>query len=257
MERFICDNVYVPLRSGPTHKSEMLSQILFGERYTITDSSGSWTKIRNEFDNFCGWIDSGHIRHLPDDSDSCGHVLNRTLVCHKEDKTRLVLEPGCEIFNPDFEEKTFTAGKTIFRASQEFNMKFIATDDKLQDIAMRFINSPYIWGGRVPSGIDCSGLTQLAFKIAGIKIPRDAADQACEGTLVSFLEEALAGDLVFFGDDRITHVGMLISRGLVIHASGRVRIDQIDHQGIFKREINGYSHTLRTIRRIPAVRQER
>jgi cell wall-associated NlpC family hydrolase len=117
---------------------------------------------------------------------------------------------------------------------------------------MKFINSPYIWGGRIPSGIDCSGFTQLVYKIHGKPIPRDSYYQAETGTEVSFIDEAKPGDLVFFDDDRgkITHVGMILSRGLVIHASGRVRIDTIDHQGIFKQEKGDYSHHLRTIRRI-------
>lgn len=252
METFICENVFVPLRSGPSHKTEMLSQILFGEKYSIVDKAGSWVKIETVFDNYMGWLDIDHLQHSPVDDILSGHVLNRALLCYKNDKTKIVLEAGCEIFNPDFDGKVFYIGNSQYTAKSEFGNNYISSNDSLADSAIKFINSPYIWGGRVPSGIDCSGLTQLVYKIRGIPIPRDSWKQAEAGKNIDFIEQAEPGDLVFFDNDRgkITHVGMILSKGLVIHASGRVRIDSIDHQGIFKPEIGGYSHKLRTIRRI-------
>jgi gamma-D-glutamyl-L-lysine dipeptidyl-peptidase len=252
MENYICENVFVPLRSGPSHKTEMLSQILFGEKYSISDKAGSWLKIETVFDGYMGWIDGDHLQHSPVESDSGGHVLNRSLLCYKDDKTKMILEAGCEIFNPDFEGKVFYAGNNKYSADGEFSNKFISTNDSLTDSAMKFINSPYIWGGRIPSGIDCSGLTQLVYKIHGIIVPRDSWQQAETGKTIDFIDQAEPGDLVFFDKERgkISHVGMILSRGLVIHASGRVRIDRIDHQGIFKSEQGGYSHHLRTIKRI-------
>ena len=252
MEKYICQNVFVPLRSGPSHKTEMISQILFGEKYSVIDKSGSWMKIETVFDNYSGWVDIDHMQYLPDEVNSSGFVLNRTLLCYKNDKTKLVLEAGCEIFNPDFENKIFTAGKNIYTTSDEFTKKHISSNDSLAETAMTFINSPYLWGGRIPSGIDCSGLTQLVYKIHGIKIPRNSWLQAETGKNIDFIDSSEPGDLVFFDDERgkISHVGMIISRGLVIHASGRVRIDSIDHQGIFKPESANYSHHLRMIKRI-------
>jgi cell wall-associated NlpC family hydrolase len=254
MEVYICENVFVPLRSGPSHRSEMLSQVLFGEKYSVIDQSGHWFKIETQFDNYTGWIDTDHMQHTEADGSAAGHVLNRSLLCYKNDKTKLVLEAGCDIYSPDFENKTFTAGKNTYTAGKEFSNHYITADNSLADTAMKFINSPYIWGGRIPSGIDCSGFTQLVYKIHGKPIPRNSWQQAEAGTPVSFIDETKPGDLVFFDDERgkISHVGMIISRGLVIHGSGRVRIDTIDHQGIFKEEFGRYSHHLRTIRRIMA-----
>jgi cell wall-associated NlpC family hydrolase len=252
MERFVCENVFVPLRSGPSHKEEMLSQILFGEKYEVIDQIGHWMKIKTQFDNYTGWMDLNHLQHTEETDNSSGHVLNRSLLCYKSDKNRLVLEAGCEIYSPDFKNRTFMAGKNTYTTGDEFSENYIVTKESISDTAMKFINSPYIWGGRIPSGIDCSGFTQLVYKLQGKPILRDSWQQAKAGTEVSFIDETKPGDLVLFDDERrkISHVGMILSRGLVIHASGRVRIDSIDHQGIFKAEINDYSHHLRTIRRI-------
>lgn len=250
MERFICENVFVPLRSGPSHKSEMLSQVLFGEKYSIIDRAGSWIKIKTDFDNYTGWIDSDHLQHSPDRDDTMGLVLNRSLACVKNDETRIVLEPGCEIYNPDFEDNSFIIGGNKYTG--ELGNQHIEIKESLADTALRFINSPYIWGGRIPSGIDCSGFTQLVYKIHHIPIPRDSSQQADAGKTIDFIDNAKPGDLVFFDNEKgnISHVGMIFSGGLVIHASGRVRIDPIDHQGIFRKEKKGYSHKLRLIRRI-------
>ena len=146
----------------------------------------------------------------------------------------------------------FQRVKTDILLTSDFSPAYLKVSESLADTAMKFINSPYIWGGRIPSGIDCSGFVQLVYKIRGIKIPRDSWQQAEAGESVSLFGEALLAILCLFDDERgkITHVGMILSQGLVIHASGRVRIDTIDHQGIYKNEIKGYSHKLRTIRRI-------
>ncbi|HVN58768.1 MAG TPA: C40 family peptidase [Bacteroidales bacterium] len=252
MSKYICENVFVPLRSGPSHRAEMLSQIVFGEKYAIVGEAGKWIKIETEFDKFTGWLDLDHLQHCPEKSGSRSYVINKALPCFKKDKSRMVLEPGSEIYDPDFTSFTFMAGENIFHASDDFNKSYVSANESLTDTALRFINSPYIWGGRIPSGIDCSGLTQLVFKIHGIAIPRNSAQQAEIGDSVNMINDARPGDLVFFDNERgiITHVGMVFSEGLVIHASGRVRIDNLDHQGIFKPETGKYSHHLRLIKRI-------
>ncbi len=252
MEKYICDNVFVPLRSGPTHKSEMLSQVLFGEKYIIADKAGSWIKVTTLYDNYSGWLDTDHLQHRPDINNKTGYVINRPVTCFREDKTKMVLEAGCEIYDPDFVSRSFNLGDRRYKAGEDFNEKCIKVNETLSDTAVRFINSPYIWGGRIPSGIDCSGLVQLVYKIHGTAIPRDSGDQAETGNMIDFIHETKPGDLVFFDNERgkISHVGMIFSDGLVIHASGRVRIDAIDHQGIFRTDTGRYSHRLRMIRRI-------
>jgi len=201
MDTFACCNVFVPLRSGPSHRSEMLSQVLFGEKYTITDHVGHWYRIETLFDNYAGWIDTDHLQHSPAGEDDKGQVLNRSLLCHREDGTKVVLEAGCEGYDPDFEKGSFRAGSSVFTTRPDFSQSFLKVSETLADTALKFINSPYIWGGRIPSGIDCSGFVQLVYKIQGIKIPRDRWQQAEAGVSITFQEETLPGDLRLFDDE--------------------------------------------------------
>lgn len=258
MKQFVCENVFVPLRLMPNHRSEMTSQVLFGEKYTIVDEVPGWTKIKLEFDGFSGWVDNDHVYHSEADNSEKGLVLNRSLLCYRPDGTKMILEAGSEIYDPDTDNKTFRAGKNLYKASRDFSADYITVNGDPAETAMKFINSPYIWGGRVPSGIDCSGFTQLVYKIHGIAIPRNSRTQAGKGETVEFIKDARPGDLVFFGSAKgqITHVGMILSEGLVIHASGRVKVDIIDHQGIFRKDINAYSHKLRVIKRMTGWRVE-
>ncbi|MGE3825539.1 MAG: C40 family peptidase, partial [Bacteroidia bacterium] len=122
----------------------------------------------------------------------------------------------------------------------------------VSEYATVFLNAPYLWGGRSVFGIDCSGFTQVVFKMAGIQLKRDAYQQAEQGITLSFVEEAQTGDLAFFDNEegKIVHTGIVLSQGKIIHASGKVRIDKLDHQGIYNHDTKKYSHKLRLIKRV-------
>ena len=124
--------------------------------------------------------------------------------------------------------------------------------EKLAENALMYLNAPYLWGGRSPLGIDCSGFTQMVYRLQGVDLPRDAYQQAEVGTTLSFVEESEAGDLAFFdnNEERITHVGIILENNHIIHASGKVRIDRIDQQGIFNKELGTHTHKLRLIKSI-------
>ena len=117
--------------------------------------------------------------------------------------------------------------------------------------AFMYLNAPYLWGGKTPFGIDCSGFTQMVYKLNGYSLLRDASQQATQGEALSFIEESEAGDLAFFDNDEgvITHVGIIMEDNYIIHSSGKVRIDRLDHLGIFNPDTQRHTHKLRVIKK--------
>ena len=124
--------------------------------------------------------------------------------------------------------------------------------DNLVNTALHYLNSPYMWGGKSPFGIDCSGFVQCVYQLHGVQLPRDAYLQAEHGETLGFIDESEAGDLAFFDDEegKITHVGIIMSDYHIIHAFGQVRIDRLDQTGIFNNALNKHTHKLRVIKKI-------
>ncbi len=223
-----CAVSIAPIRKEPSDRSEMVSQLLFGEFFEITETSEKWVKIKTELDFYEGWIDRKQAEAI-------------SIFEHSYTPLQV----------PKFiQNQFFPAGSFVKSEGNKLEGQV------LEEIAIGYLNTPYLWGGKTHAGIDCSGFTQMVFRIVGVNIYRDAYQQAEQGAIVSFVEESQTGDLAFFDneDGRITHVGMIIKKESmtfpsIIHASGWVRIDTLDNQGI-KNENGMQSHRLRLIKRI-------
>ena len=124
--------------------------------------------------------------------------------------------------------------------------------DDLVKTAFLYLNAPYLWGGKTPFGIDCSGFTQMVYKLNGYKLLRDVSQQATQGEALSFIEESQPGDLAFFdnSEGEIVHVGIIMKDNYIIHAYGKVRIDRLDQSGIYNTEARKHTHKLRVIKKI-------
>ncbi|MBT8295256.1 MAG: C40 family peptidase, partial [Gramella sp.] len=128
----------------------------------------------------------------------------------------------------------------------------VSKKENLIDTAILYLNSPHLWGGKSPFGIDNSGFTQTVYKLNGFKIKRNASEQAKQGEALSFIEECEPGDLAFFDDNEgvINHVGIMMKDNYIIHVDGKVRVDRIDHSGIFNSDLRKHTHKLRVIKKI-------
>lgn len=253
----ICKVSISPMRRSPDDKSEMVSQLLFGEPVTIFSKKGkNWLKIVSSLDEYIGWVDEKQIIRVSEKEHNsflgCTvHAFDWVHGAVSNNKTIPITTGAC-LYN--FDGLTFKLPYGKFQYSgQIINVDQVKKNgDLIVKIAKHFLHAPYLWGGRSPFGIDCSGFTQVVFKFLGIRLPRDSNQQVNEGRMVDFNHEARQGDLAYFvnKDNKVIHVGIIIEESKIIHASGSVRIDTLDHFGIYNAETKSYSHVLKVIKRI-------
>ena len=251
----ICNLSIVPLRLEDTDASEMVNQVLFGESFEVLEKDNKWSKIRLQHDHYEGYIDNKQYEEISEIlfiqlSKETQKYSGEYVDFITDTQNRLITRPvGARL--PFFENNAFTINETLFSYDGSI-FKEQLPKDALVKKAMLFLNSPYLWGGRTPFGIDCSGFTQMVYRLCGHHLLRDAKEQATQGEVLSFIEESEAGDLAFFDNDEgnITHVGIIMNDYKIIHAHGKVRIDTLDHSGIYNVDLQKHTHKLRVIKKI-------
>lgn len=248
----ICNLAIVPLRLEPSDKSEMTSQVLFGEHFKVLEQTPKWSRIELAFDGYNGWIDNKQFREITEadyEKLTSGEiVLSGDLIEYiSTPKNGLITIPlGATL---SFLNSTINTQGFAFDGTSVSGIK---TKKDLIETAFLYMNSPYLWGGRTPFGIDCSGFVQMVYKLNGFRLLRDASQQATQGEALSFIEESEPGDLAFFDNEegRIIHVGIIMEDNYIIHAHGQVRIDRLDHLGIYNIDTKRHTHKLRVIKKI-------
>ena len=248
MKYGLCNLSIVSLRLEAADTSEMVTQVLYGETFKVVEQRKKWSRIRLFFDTYEGWIDNKQFVLIAEED---YHTLNKQKprlvsdlvgMLTTEENMLLALPLGCNVAAASY-LKHISEGTYVSEKQPKAH---------IVDTALLYLNAPYLWGGKTPFGIDCSGFTQMCYKLNGYKLLRDASQQATQGEPLSFIEESEPGDLAFFdnAEGDITHVGIIMKDNYIIHAHGKVRIDRIDHTGIFNYEQRQHTHKLRVIKRI-------
>ena len=249
----ICNLAIVPLRFEPSDKSEIVSQLLFGEHFEILEQLKQWSRIKMHFDGYEGWIDSKQFQLI---SESDFYQLSKDVIILNGDLVEYITTPTNSLLPiPLGSSLSFLNNNEINTSNYNFEgtkISGIKSKECIINTAFMYLNAPYLWGGKNPFGIDCSGFTQMVYKLNGYKLLRDASQQALQGDALSFIEESEQGDLAFFDNEEgnIIHVGIIMEDNYIIHASGKVRIDRLDHLGIYNAETNKHTHKLRVIKKI-------
>lgn len=249
--KYYCGISIAPIRKEPSDRSEMVSQLLFGEQFIVIEKFKGWYLVELMYDGYEGWVDARIAIELIEDING-QYIKNDLQVKYNNKENSCWLSYGSELILGNNGEivsvfGTFQFQDLIEKSEKSFRNRL---DSIIHDCQL-FLNVPYLWGGRSAFGIDCSGLLQVVHKVNGVFLPRDASEQAKIGLSVEY-NDSKKGDLAYFSnlENKITHVGILLNKHEILHSSGWVRIDKFTNSGIISPIDNIKSHHLAFIKRL-------
>jgi hypothetical protein len=252
----VCRLSVVPLQAEP-RTAVHVSQLLFGDAYQVLDRSKDklWLHIKIHFDGVEGWINLHH--HHSISQDYYNQIINADFkittdvvanILYKKSPLPILMGSVVPISNSELfkMEEQFAFNGDAKALSQKREGEFI------RSIALKYLNSPEIVGGKNPFGICAQGFTQMVFKISGYHLPWDLAQQASAGKKVKDASSTKRGDLAFFKNKSgsITHAGIMLEDSKIIHPFGNVRIDLLNDEGVLNADTKVYTHSLAAIRRV-------
>lgn len=231
-----CISGTVPVRVSDSDSSEMDTQLLLGECFEVLAITERWLKIRTLYDKIEGWVNKVQTRFLTSSEfDSwVNHPQKerspyRTFMAYSEyDAIQVPL--GAEVVFDDVSVHLPHGNYEVRDAPL-----LIKQEDSLQT-AEKLLGTPYLWGGRTDTGLDCSGFVQLIYQLFGYRPPRNSSQQVkLQPSVKQGIQKAKRGDLIYFGEtaEKISHVGFYMGNGTLLHASGHVKFNNLIFENRF------------------------
>ena len=247
--RIVCVLSSAPMRGAASHRSEMTSQLLFGETALVREEQLHFWRVQSEHDGYEGWVDPRQFAPAARVTNGAPLVLVDDFTATLSHATTAPPLPlGASL--PAWSKGGVNLDGTFFRLHGQHRIVTPpASAAELLNYARRYLGAPYLWGGRTPWGIDCSGLIQQVCRAFGLTLPRDAAQQLRHGQYVPSLAQARPGDLAFFME-AAEHVGLVVNRKKILHASGSVRLDHLTPEGIVHAQSGALTHRTPQLRRV-------
>lgn len=251
MNKSICLVPVAPMRAEGSHKSEQVSQLVFGDVCEVLDTNNDFVLVRSAYDGYEGWCQKVQLQQVSNEAAYFPTVLTNKWLSEVMVNDQPMMVPAGSNIGFCIDKPAVMGPFVITTKEAGYAVPLKPASHLLQEVALLYLNTPYQWGGRTVFGVDCSGFTQMVYRFCGVPLLRDASQQATQGQVVDFVQEATLGDLAFFDNEEghITHVGIMLNNRQIIHASGKVRIDTIDHAGILNSETGTRTHKLRIIKR--------
>lgn len=231
--KFLIAKPVIDLHSETSQESSYVSQGIYGHSvHVVSEMSNGWALIETE-DGYQGYALLANLtpdnprwktsKRLARVSSVCGMVYP---IADNENPALLRLPFGSRVelvedFNSNdnrWLKVNLLDGSVAWMQRGDLELLNVKSLDKMVELSHKFLERPYIWGGTSSEGFDCSGFVQTLCKQMGVLLPRDSRPQSESEKVTAIEYPDLPGDLVFFGETRITHVGLLSSEGVFIHS---------------------------------------
>lgn len=252
MHYAICTVAAAPVRKEPSHRTEMSNQLLFGETMEVLEEKEEWFKIRSSYDEYEGWVTYHLIAEIDQQRAQANQHFIASLLTNPVTLPDQLINAPMGAVLTGLDEETRLLWDPAYKYLGAYRDTRKPWDaELLLKFIHQWINAPYLWGGKTFMGVDCSGFVQTVYKVLGLKLKRDAWQQAEQGETVA-LEDVKQGDLAFFSNEngRVIHVGIALDNNQIAHASGKVRIDRLDDKGIVNKQTGKRTHQLHSLRRV-------
>lgn len=266
-QAFVTGTLYVvtapvtPLRQTPRPVASIDTELLYGEEVAVFEVLNGWAWCQACRDGYVGYTPISALEKRVSPSET---TIASTHVIRAQ---RATVHPGPDLKSPPMKTLSFGSclsvsqladGYAALTSGEFIHETAIRPINQVEadpvEVALKFLHTPYLWGGRSGFGIDCSGLVQLSWQACGIDVPRDTDMQVSSfGTPVSFKGDQsilLRGDLVFWRG----HVGIWISEREFLHANAADMSTEIEPLKIVADRIQqrGYGEIIQ-IRRPPPL----
>ena len=209
---------YINVYKKKSLKSEIVTQLIYGDTFKILRKNGKWIKIKNDLDNYIGFIKS---RKFPQNQKNNFKIYNLSANLYSQPnykskiKNKLTFGSRIKIIK---KKNNFYKFDNLWVEKKNLKKINYKTNDTYK-ILKKFINVKYKWGGKNFKGVDCSGVVQLFFNFNNKFCPRDTKDQINYFKNKVKLKNIKKNDLIFWKG----HVAIIISKHKLLHAYGPLK----------------------------------
>ncbi|MGM1429485.1 C40 family peptidase [Sphingobacterium lactis] len=249
----VCTLSSISVYQEPTIAAVRVYELLFGEGLLVLERAKEWVYIRVLETDIQGWVMEGQFEEV-DAVPTYDFIVDDVggFALGDEQATIALFHGSPMPENGVLTTKVNTYNFLNDPLKVNFGFEVERDRESLENFTATYLNKTVSHKGRTEHGLDSIGLCGLFYRHFGFELPKDLESMLTLGKAIDFISEIQDGDLAFFENEEgiVDHVGLVVSEDEVLHVREKVRIDHLDNEGLFNKDLNQVTHKLRIVKRI-------